>query len=110
MSIQDTIDAFQANIKAKIEALPFLRADKLGLDRRAGSVYVDAENRAIYCPSGNLRAWDYYGGMEYVKEHAGPSAYRRMMRRRARLQIAGRIIAGAAFVFLLALCFAPMYF
>lgn len=71
MSIQSLIDTFNSDIDAAIKALPFLRADKLGLDRRAGAVYVDAGNRAIYCPVGNLRAFDYYGGMEYVKDGDG---------------------------------------
>lgn len=72
MSIAELIQQQQQEIGEAIRALPCVSADKLGLDIRAGhKLYIDGDERAIYVDNGNLRALDYYGGFEYVKEHDG---------------------------------------
>mgnify|MGYP003147015496 CR=1 FL=1 len=42
-------------------------ADAVGLDARAGTVYVSTEERYI-AVVGNTRLIDYYGGFEYIDE------------------------------------------
>ena len=72
MSIQSIIDSQGVELSEAITALPIMTAEQLGLDPRAGTrLYVEEEERAIYCPRHLLRALDYYGGFEYVKEDAG---------------------------------------
>ena len=72
MSIAELIERQQQEIGEAIRALPCVSADKLGLDERAGrELYIDEDERAIYVDNGSLRALDYYGGFEYVREHDG---------------------------------------
>lgn len=72
MSIQDLIERQQQELGEAIRALPCVSAYQLGLDARAGKrLYIDEEERAIYVDNGDLRALDYYGGFEYVREHEG---------------------------------------
>ena len=81
MSIESMIDRHNDELSAAITALPVMSADKLGLDVRAGSrLYVDDDERAVYCRTSDLRAWDYYGGMEYVKEGDGRTTLRDFVR------------------------------
>jgi hypothetical protein len=62
-------NAFEA-IEAAVADLPRVSAAKIGLDPRAGYVYVDLEDEAIVAESHNIRSLDYYGGFEYVDEDA----------------------------------------
>lgn len=72
MSIESMIDRQTEELSAAITALPIMTAEQLGLDPRAGTrLYVEEEERAIYCRKSLLRALDYYGGFEYVKEGEG---------------------------------------
>jgi hypothetical protein len=74
IDIDSLIDAQSADLGAAIETLDKVDTRLFGLDEsqgRAGKVYVDWENRVIYCPASNLRGLDYYGGFEYVKEGDG---------------------------------------
>ena len=50
----------------ELKHLPYVRADKIGLDPRAGYVWVDQENDIIVCNDNSRRTLDYYGGFEYV--------------------------------------------
>ena len=42
-------------------------ADKLGLDRRSGSIYVLLDEDCI-AVKGSVGSLNYYGGFEYIKE------------------------------------------
>lgn len=71
-SISEIIEDFERDIRNAIEALPIKNGKELGLDIRAGSkLFIDEDERTIYCPSYALRALDYYGGFEYVAEGEG---------------------------------------
>lgn len=74
IDIDALIESHSAALKTAIESLEKIDTRLFGLDEsqgRAGKVYVDWDNRAIYCPASNLRGLDYYGGFEYVKENDG---------------------------------------
>ena len=70
--INDLINDFRTAMTAAVKALPMYTAEQLGLDKRSGNrLFVDGENRTIYVHASELRALDYYGGFEYVKENDG---------------------------------------
>ena len=74
IDIDALIESHAAALKAAIESLEKIDTRLFGIDEsqgRAGTVYVDWDNRAIYCPASNLRGLDYYGDFEYVKENDG---------------------------------------
>lgn len=72
IDINSMIDRQQTELSDAIKSLPCMSADMLGLDKRAGHrLYIDEDNRCIYVESHNLRALDYYGGFEYVKDDDG---------------------------------------
>lgn len=68
MSVQEIIDEANQQFEAALAELPQVSADELGLDRRAGRLYVDVDHGLII--SSNTRTLDYYGGFEYVHEDA----------------------------------------
>ena len=43
-------------------------AEAVGLDRRAGYVFVSTEEGWIAAVAGNVRSLEYYGGFEYVDD------------------------------------------
>jgi len=43
-------------------------AEEIGLDHRAGSVFVSTEEGWIAAEAGNVRTLEYYGGFEYVDD------------------------------------------
>lgn len=56
-------------IEAKIESADLVKADKIGLDPRAGKVYVFQDEQTIAVKKGhNQRSLEYYGGFEYIDE------------------------------------------
>ena len=65
MPVQVAIDNALVHVSEAIDCLPRVRADHIGLDPRAGYVYVDLEDECIIT-KGNHRSLDYYGGFEYV--------------------------------------------
>jgi hypothetical protein len=72
IDINNIIDRYNMELTGAIKSLPCMSADMLGLDKRAGQrLYIDEDNRCIYVESHNLRALDYYGGFEYVKDDDG---------------------------------------
>ena len=69
MHIDDLFDSFNERIQRTInEDFEMVRADELGLDRRAGyRLYVNTDYIVV---EGGSRELDYYGGFEYVdSEH-----------------------------------------
>ena len=42
--------------------------EEIGLDRRAGTVFVSTEEGWIAAVGGNIRSLEYYGGFEYVSD------------------------------------------
>lgn len=60
--IQDT----QAELQNAIHQLPRVSADKLGLDERSGTLYVDEENELLIATRFAASSLEYYGGFEYV--------------------------------------------
>lgn len=64
--IDDAMDTFER----AVNELPRVNASKIGLDTRAGYVYVDTENELIIAKNNYIRSLDYYGGFEYVDDDA----------------------------------------
>ena len=65
-SAMDILNDADTEIRSLVEQLPYVKADALGLDPRAGRVWVDIENgQLISRRSGSL---DYYGGFQYVDD------------------------------------------
>jgi hypothetical protein len=68
MNTQEAINNAIEYLTTAVNTLPRVSAEALGLDYRAGMVYVDLESRAIIVKGGNARSLAYYGGFEYVPE------------------------------------------
>jgi len=68
-STLDMIDAVSEVVERHVRGMTRMTANELGLDIRAGRVYVDLveEVIAVECS----RSIDYYGGFEYIKEGEG---------------------------------------
>lgn len=60
----EMMEEIEAKLHSYLETLPCVSADKLGLDRRCGDAYVDADACVLIFPD-NSRV-DYYGGFEYI--------------------------------------------
>ena len=59
------IEDINIQVEEFVNGLPRVRADKLGLDIRAGHrLYVTED--AVVCESDATRPLDYYGGFEYI--------------------------------------------
>lgn len=67
-SVQEIVEEFTRILGKKLEKLPFVKAEFLGLNPYAGKMYVDEENGIIICKKHHLSALNYYGGFQYVKE------------------------------------------
>jgi len=69
--MNDSIDSIrldaQERMKSLVETLPYVGAEDIGLDPRAGKVYV-GDSEIIVCKNGYQRSLEYYGGFEYVDE------------------------------------------
>jgi hypothetical protein len=63
--LYDIINNAKTEFELALEELPKVRGDKLDLDPRAGSVWVDVDNGYIIAGT-SKRSLDYYGGFEYV--------------------------------------------
>lgn len=70
MPIQSAIENAMEAIEAAVAELPRVSAAKIGLDPRAGRVYVDLDEQCIVADRHSVRSLDYYGGFEYVSEDA----------------------------------------
>ena len=68
--LQVIIDEAVSEFQHALHELPYVRADKLGLDRRCGSVYVSEMESLIVVENSNVRSLEYYGGFEYVNDEA----------------------------------------
>jgi hypothetical protein len=72
MQFTDTlemIDEIQYAVERHVQGLRRVTANELGLDIRAGRVYVNKEEEVIAVECS--RSIDYYGGFEYIKEGEG---------------------------------------
>lgn len=67
-NINDIINEALDKIEAALDDLPYVSAEEIGLDRRAGKVWVDEDGNIII--TSNPGSLDYYGGFEYVDEDA----------------------------------------
>ena len=68
-STLDMIDCVNEVIERHVRGMDHMTATKLGLDIRAGRVYVNREEEVIAVECS--RSIDYYGGFEYIKEGEG---------------------------------------
>lgn len=66
MPVLTVIDDALNAIDEAISKLPKVSATAIGLDIRAGYVYVDTEDECIIADRGSVGSLDYYGGFEYV--------------------------------------------
>jgi hypothetical protein len=78
--IADLIEEIEDRMTEIVGNLTCVSADKIGLDYRAGRVYVSHEG--IIVDGGSRRTLEYYGGFEYVdrdyvKEIGGFTFYSR---------------------------------
>lgn len=63
-NIDEMIDTVNDKVLENVKNLMTeVRADKVGLDHRAGWVYVNKEYIAVH---GGASSLDYYGGFEYI--------------------------------------------
>jgi hypothetical protein len=60
----EVVDEVNYGIERFVAGMERVSADKLGLDIRAGRVYIDRDERVIV--SDNPRSLEYYGGFEYI--------------------------------------------
>lgn len=65
--LNEAIAKFNEAVKSE---LPKVSTKELGLDERAGFVYVDLDQEMIIANSNNIRTLNYYGGFEYVDADA----------------------------------------
>jgi hypothetical protein len=70
MPVLTVIDEALEAIEEAVRKLPKVSATEIGLDIRAGYVYIDVEDECIIADRGSIRSLDYYGGFEYVDEDA----------------------------------------
>ena len=68
--LRDIVEESLDNFEAELKDLPRVSTSKLGLDPRAGRVWVDEVGGQIIVSNMNRRSLDYYGGFEYVSEDA----------------------------------------
>jgi hypothetical protein len=68
-STLDMIDAVSEVVERHVRGMTRMTANELGLDIRAGCVYVDLAEEVIAVECS--RSIDYYGGFEYIKEGEG---------------------------------------
>jgi hypothetical protein len=68
-STLDMVDAVNEVIERHVRKLDRMTANEIGLDIRAGRVYVDLADEVIVVECS--RSIDYYGGFEYIKEGEG---------------------------------------
>ena len=65
--LQDQIDNLIDQYLEDSDAVR-VSAEAVGLDRRAGYVFVSTEEGWIAAVAGNVRSLEYYGGFEYVDD------------------------------------------
>ena len=67
--VLDMVADLEDQIRVVVGKLPYVEADALGLDRRAGyRLWIDSD--AIIVDKHNDRDLQYYGGFEYVDKNA----------------------------------------
>jgi hypothetical protein len=69
-AVRDVVEESLGKFEDELNDLPRVSASKLGLDPRAGRVWVDEVGGQIIVNNMNRRSMDYYGGFEYVSEDA----------------------------------------
>lgn len=69
-NILDIINNAAVEVEDNLKDLPKVGADKIGLDRRAGRVWVDEDYGLIIIHKERANTLDYYGGFEYVDKEA----------------------------------------
>jgi hypothetical protein len=72
-STLDMIDSVNEVVERHVRGMTRMTANEIGLDIRAGRVYVDLRDEVIAV--GCSRSIDYYGGFEYIKEGEGRTTY-----------------------------------
>jgi len=70
MDILEIVEQATKDFKEALADLPKVNTRELGLDERAGRVWVDVDNGVIIAGSANARSLDYYAGFEYVDMNA----------------------------------------
>jgi len=68
-STLDMIDCVNEVVERHVRGMTRMTANQIGLDIRAGRVYVDLRDEVIAVECS--RSIDYYGGFEYIKEGEG---------------------------------------
>jgi hypothetical protein len=69
MGTIDTIrDDMHIAMREHVESLPMCTADRLGLDTRCGSLYID--DHYVIVEKYRDRSLQYYGGFEYIDDES----------------------------------------
>lgn len=71
MNVLEIIDEANEKLNQATMDMDYARAEHIGLDSRAGRMYIDTDNSLIVVENQYLRSLDYYGGFEYIKEGDG---------------------------------------
>lgn len=66
MSVLDILEEAADAVEQHLGTLPMVRTEQIGLDGRAGKVWVDTEGELIIVNDNWLKTLNYYGGFEYV--------------------------------------------
>lgn len=66
MDILELLDDVEKKLTAELAKLPRVTADKVGLDKRAGRVWVDADNGILITGKPYADKLSYFGGFQYV--------------------------------------------
>ena len=69
MSAVDIINEAQEKFKEYLENNTiYVRADDLGLDKRAGSAWIDKQDKCIVVASPDLKAFQSWAGFAYIDD------------------------------------------
>lgn len=67
-TIADIIYDVEHQLDNLVQDLPRVTANKIGLDIRAGRVWIDLDSQLIIVGDDSVRTLEYYGGFEYVDD------------------------------------------
>lgn len=67
LSAIDFVDEINEKVRRYVSKLTEVKAEELGLDRRAGwTLWVDEDHTCIVIPKDRDGSLQYYGGFEYI--------------------------------------------
>lgn len=68
MGLLEAVEQANDIVNEAVWDLPRVRSREVGLDNRAGSVFVDVDNELIITKAHNAHSLEYFGGFEYIDD------------------------------------------